>query len=104
MRQVDISARSKRVNEAAFAVCGERKGSGRRGHQTAWIVDGTQTRNGKLCGAADGTRTRNNQLGRLRLYQLNYRRLFALKTGASAPKIPKAPRVPSSKASTLTCF
>ena len=25
-------------------------------------------------GAADGTRTRNNQLGRLMLYQLNYRR------------------------------
>ena len=26
-------------------------------------------------GAADGTRTRNNQLGRLTLYQLNYRRM-----------------------------
>ena len=28
----------------------------------------------KQLGAADGTRTRNSQLGRLRLYQLNYRR------------------------------
>ncbi len=30
-----------------------------------------------ILGAADGTRTRNNQLGRLGLYQLNYRRSAA---------------------------
>ena len=28
----------------------------------------------RILGAADGTRTRNKQLGRLLLYQLNYRR------------------------------
>ena len=33
----------------------------------------TRRKNSKY-GAADGTRTRNNQLGRLMLYQLNYRR------------------------------
>ena len=33
---------------------------------TLWVVNG----------AADGTRTRNNQLGRLRLYQLNYGRVL----------------------------
>lgn len=31
-------------------------------------------KNRKFYGAADGTRTRNSQLGRLMLYQLNYRR------------------------------
>ena len=31
-------------------------------------------KNREFYGAADGTRTRNSQLGRLMLYQLNYRR------------------------------
>ena len=33
-----------------------------------------EIKKGELNGAADGTRTRNSQLGRLMLYQLNYRR------------------------------
>ena len=54
----------------------------------------TRRKNSKY-GAADGTRTRNNQLGRLMLYQLNYRRK---KTGrgdwirTSDPLLPKQMR------------
>ncbi len=45
-------------------------------------------------GAADGTRTRNNQLGRLMLYQLNYRRKYgrADRIRTCDPLLPKQMR------------
>lgn len=48
-------------------------------------------------GAADGTRTRNNQLGRLTLYQLNYRRISwsGRLDSNQRPSAPKADALPS---------
>ena len=47
-------------------------------------------------GAADGTRTRNNQLGRLRLYQLNYRRKWSGRLDSNQrPPAPKAGALPN---------
>ena len=47
-------------------------------------------------GAADGTRTRNNQLGRLMLYQLNYRRIWSGRPDSNRrPSAPKADALPN---------
>ena len=50
----------------------------------------------KQHGAADGTRTRNSQLGRLRLYQLNYRRTWSGRPDSNRrPPAPKAGALPN---------